>query len=590
MTENENSNNHQNGIYGEQQIYDFTTDSEFYKNIFSANILKKNFQITKMQKIFLFCFSSLLILALSLSFCLKSLNQGIDSTKQVATENLQEKNKFYYARLLDKNGNILTTEEYSNILPLDDVFLVQKGKSNFGIINKNGKAIIPCKYMQIEKLSDGKYLAEDKNGFKDYVFDKNGNEIYCGKRLFNSSDYFIEYDYKNKLYTVWDKNFRKLFSSNLIPSYFDNELFILKDFQKGKKLVNAKGVDVLADFYYSINLLTKTQNRKYFKVSKHNQGMFGIIDENEKIIVPEMFDKIFFVEKTNEFWGIKYNNEVFYRNSANRTKTYVSFDLNGQQKFEKTVKNSEYIEFAQPDFKVIPVKNSVPFVKIRYKNIISDNHKTKVDYELVDKNNNVISEKYEDLKPLDNKYYLSFNKGPSVIDGYGNFVIPPNLFILISKDKCYFLATNPFKNKNFKKLIFTIFDDNFKTLTKISSEDTPIVGKKDFIIISNDNKYYAVNEKGKNVLKNKYDVLKIVPDDEMLYIAKKDSHFGVISSDEKIIIPFEYQEIKPDNNIFKVKKDNKWRILDYSNNPIINIFSDKELIITQNNYIIFNKI
>lgn len=590
MTENENSNNHQNGIYGEQQIYDFTTDSEFYKNIFSANILKKNFQITKMQKIFLFCFSSLLILALSLSFCLKSLNQGIDSTKQVATENLQEKNKFYYARLLDKNGNILTTEEYSNILPLDDVFLVQKGKSNFGIINKNGKAIIPCKYMQIEKLSDGKYLAEDKNGFKDYVFDKNGNEIYCGKRLFNSSDYFIEYDYKNKLYTVWDKNFRKLFSSNLIPSYFDNELFILKDFQKGEKLVNAKGVDVLADFYYSINLLTKTQNRKYFKVSKHNQGMFGIIDENEKIIVPEMFDKIFFVEKTNEFWGIKYNNEVFYRNSANRTKTYVSFDLNGQQKFEKTVKNSEYIEFAQPDFKVIPVKNSVPFVKIRYKNIISDNNKTKVDYELVDKNNNVISEKYEDLKPLDNKYYLSFNKGPSVIDGYGNLVIPPHLFILISKDKCYFLATNPFKNKNFKKLIFTIFDDNFKTLTKISSEDIPIVGKKDFIIISNDNKYYAVNEKGKNVLKNKYDVLKIVPDDEMLYIAKKDSLFGVISSDEKIIIPFEYQEIKPDNNIFKVKKDNKWRILDYSNNPIINIFSDKELIITQNNYIIFNKI
>lgn len=590
MTENENSNNHQNGIYGEQQIYDFTTDSEFYNNIFSANIFKKIFQITKRQKIFLFCFSSLLILALSLSFCLKSLNQGIDSTKQVATENLQEKNKFYYARLLDKNGNILTTEEYSNILPLDDVFLVQKGKSNFGIINKNGKAIIPCKYMQIEKLSDGKYLAEDKNGFKDYVFDKNGNEIYCGKRLFNSSDYFIEYDYKNKLYTVWDKNFRKLFSSNLIPSYFDNELFILKDFQKGEKLVNAKGVDVLADFYYSINLLTKTQNRKYFKVSKHNQGMFGIIDENEKIIVPEMFDKIFFVEKTNEFWGIKYNNEVFYRNSANRTKTYVSFDLNGQQKFEKTVKNSEYIEFAQPDFKVIPVKNSVPFVKIRYKNIISDNNKTKVDYELVDKNNNVISEKYEDLKPLDNKYYLSFNKGPSVIDGYGNLVIPPHLFILISKDKCYFLATNPFKNKNFKKLIFTIFDDNFKTLTKISSEDIPIVGKKDFIIISNDNKYYAVNEKGKNVLKNKYDVLKIVPDDEMLYIAKKDSLFGVISSDEKIIIPFEYQEIKPDNNIFKVKKDNKWRILDYSNNPIINIFSDKELIITQNNYIIFNKI
>lgn len=578
MTEKDNENIKPDGVYGEQPTYDFTTDREFYKNIF---------QITKRGKIFLLFLLFLFIFYQGLSFYIKS--QESNYSKQVTTENLQEKNTLYYAHLLDKNGNILTTENFSNISLLDDVFLVQKGKKTFGIINKNGNTIIPCKYMQLEKLSDERYLADDKNGFKSYVFDKNGNEIFYGKRISDSSDYFIEYDYHNKLYTVFDKNFRKLFSSDLSPSYFGNGLFILKDYKKEKKLVNAKGADVLADFYYSINFLTETQNRKYFKVAKENQqfGNLGIVDENEKIIVPLMFDKIFFIEKTNEFWGVKYNHEAYYQNPDNRTKTYVSFDLNGQQKFEKTVKNKEYIEFAQPDINVVPVKNSVPSVKIRYKKLISDNLKTNVDYELVDKNNNVFSEKYEELTPLDNKYYLAFQKGPSVIDGYGNRVIPQHLFISISKDKCYFLATNPFKSKKFKKLIYTIFDNNFKTLIKITSEDIPLVGKKDFIIISNNNKYYAINEKGENILKNKYDVLKVVPNNEMLYIAQKDGSFGVISPDEKIVIPFEYQEIKTNKDKFFAKKDNKWRILDYNNNLVIKNLSDKEPIITQDNYIIF---
>ena len=588
MTEKENQNNNPDGIYGEYQTYDFTTDGEFYKNIFSKGFPKKIFQITKKQKILLFFLLFLFLFSQGLSFYMKS--QEFDSEKQAVAENLQEKNTLYSARLLDKNGNILTTDNFSNISPLDDVFLVQKGKKTFGIINKNGNTIIPCKYMQIEKLSDGKYLADDKNGFNSYVFDKNGNEIFCGKSISDSSGYFVEYNYNNKFYTVFDKNFRKLFSSNLIPSYFGNGLFILKDYTNGKKLVNAKGNDVFADFYYSIKLLAETQNRKYFQVSKHNRAMFGIVDENEKIIVPEKFDKIFFVEKTNEFWGVKYNREAFFKNPDNRTKTYVSFDINGKQKFEKTVKTPEYIEFAEPDFTVIPLKNSVPFVKIRYKNIISDNNKTKVDYELVDGNNNVISEQYEELTPLDNKYYLAFQDGPSVIDGFGNRIIAPHLFIWILKDKCYFIATNPFGGMNFKKFVYMIFNDNFKTLTKIASEDTPVVGKKDFIIISNQGKYYAINEKGEKVLKNKYDILKVVPDNEMLYIAQKDGVFGVISLEEKIIIPFEYQEIKTNEGKFFAKKGNKWHILDYDNNPVSKNLSDKEPIITKDNYIIYEKL
>ena len=50
MTEKENQNNNPDGIYGEYQTYDFTTDGEFYKNIFSKGFPKKIFQITKKQK------------------------------------------------------------------------------------------------------------------------------------------------------------------------------------------------------------------------------------------------------------------------------------------------------------------------------------------------------------------------------------------------------------------------------------------------------------------------------------------------------------------------------------------------------------
>ena len=143
---------------------------------------------------------------------------------------------------------------------------------------------------------------------------------------------------------------------------------------------------------------------------------------------------------------------------------------------------------------------------------------------------------------------------------------------------------------NFKKFVYMIFNDNFKTLTKIASEDTPVVGKKDFIIISNQGKYYAINEKGEKVLKNKYDILKVVPDNEMLYIAQKDGVFGVISLEEKIIIPFEYQEIKTNEGKFFAKKGNKWHILDYDNNPVSKNLSDKEPIITKDNYIIYEKL
>ena len=45
MTEKDNENIKPDGVYGEQPTYDFTTDREFYKNIF---------QITKRGKIFLY--------------------------------------------------------------------------------------------------------------------------------------------------------------------------------------------------------------------------------------------------------------------------------------------------------------------------------------------------------------------------------------------------------------------------------------------------------------------------------------------------------------------------------------------------------
>lgn len=126
----------------------------------------------------------------------------------------------------DNKGNEIVKADYSYICNLDnDVFLVEKkidksGKTRYGLLDKNGKILLPIKYKSVENSLKSDYG----------IMDKNGNDIYSkmNKNEVQLSD-VVEVINEDDSYELYgnNKNVKNLYP--FIIMGIDNRWIVQKD-------------------------------------------------------------------------------------------------------------------------------------------------------------------------------------------------------------------------------------------------------------------------------------------------------------------------------------------------------------------------
>jgi len=166
-------------------------------------------------------------------------------------------------------------------------FILCTENNQFGLSDSNGKVIIPIKYKRVSSVENYNYYitknVNDLNG----VYDTNGKNV-------------IPEEYK--FYTIYDN---KIFATK------NNQPFIL-DIENS---INSKKLET--DIIFINTYKYHTKGSKPFQIIKKGHK-FGVINSNNKIIIPIIYDEIktaghwryFIIMKNNKLGIIDINGKI----------------------------------------------------------------------------------------------------------------------------------------------------------------------------------------------------------------------------------------------------------------------------------------
>ena len=210
-------------------------------------------------------------------------------------------------------------------------------------------------------------------------------------------------------------------------------------------------------------------------------------------------------------------------------------------------------------------KNSSQFSKIKFEPA----------FYLTDTNGNRISrDKFSALTPIGKDLYIAVkNSKYGVINSKGKKVIPFKYDFIYMEHDGFFAKENI---RGSKENYYFFYDNTGKLLFRTKLKINPVFVKPSLYLIKQNAYQTIINSSdGKEIFKNKYsDIIPLKYNGDTIFIAAKGGKYGIITENEEVKIPFEYETIKPSNfskDDFWAKKDGKYGLINL-NNEIKNNF------------------
>lgn len=488
--------------------------------------------------------------------------------QEISNENINNYN-------VDDAGNfeIKIAETTSDDIPtftLVESNFIEKDKNL--LINSEGENINNL-YAYNYQLTDNLY-AIVKEGIPEqaiYNSDTKLTSDFIYKSITTSSDHnFVSFISSDSKAGLLDKDGNILIEPTLETITEKDNTFLCFD---GEKLaIYSKANKSLGDFKYDLF-------SGFYTVDKRNLAIveidlkYGIIDENEDIVLPIIYDYI-------EDFTFNYGHTIAYRNQS-----HIVIDKNGNividDMYDDVILSSKYIWTAKKDGKygyintkgkiIIDIDFDEALAFTSYKNaIVKSNGK----YGVIDQvGNYLIDPLYKEISSTDNNLFIVRDYDT---DKYGIIDIDSNIILDLkydfigkfSHDELASITINDtYALINSKGKIISNFE-------KIEDKKPPKVINYDTIesFMSVDSFLYGLRDINRVViLEPMYDWISKTNDG--LFIVTKDSKTGIINYSGEVIIPIMYDSISDFHNGNALAKiEGKYRLIS-KENKIVSDFS-----------------
>lgn len=279
----------------------------------------------------------------------------------------------------------------------------------------------------------------------------------------------------------------------------------------------------------------------------------------------------------------RFNKELIFRTSAscilfvlltlglyalitNKSKN----NLEPQQEIPKIKENYTYTTLN----KYIEYNNDIKYINNKF--IMSNNNNeyiitynnSKLEYEKIDKHN--IKKDYNiKTNENNNKQYILNTNNNTISDEYDNIqeITLDNIsysYLLVSNDNSYSiinLSTQEIVPLNSE---ITYIEEPYKLNEENNTYE--IISQKYLKVSNKDNKYGIIDYNGNIIIGMLYDNIEISND---LFIVKTNNKYNIINNESNQILKT-YDEIKIYNDYFIIKENNKYKMIDTNGNKINN--------------------
>lgn len=468
----------------------------------------------------------------------------------------EDNNKIGYK---DENGNIIIEPIYSSgqlyfgkDTSRGEYASVAKGEL-CGIINEEGKIIIPFEYEEVFHLFDNLFAARKKSDSgRDWYFgviDIEGNLIipfsykyisYLGKLIkcckkancVNTDDFITLdklddkgqiYEYRNLNDIEWlNSDGCLIYNGNIIKT--ENEMFITQENDK-YGVININGEVVLPTKYNDIHCTRK--DRFVVRLNDEDNWSFGVVDNNEQIIIDFKYKYISW--ETASFYEC-YRNCNYERDKKWHTDRY--FDKNDPVWF-----NSNGEKICENMAKILS-ENSLAVESDGKWGVYNQSNKR------------IINFIYDDVDSIHNRIIVSKDGYVGILDDEGRIIITPSYQTI----ECVYTDDNEYTIR--------IEDGSYISIHGIYSKKFPFDSTEDIKIIQGKTITYNLTYKGRGHDKGfDYSVKKEYYKFDKFFILINADYSEIFSEEIGILSNSRFEIIRPLTNIYFAVRDNmKWGV------------------------------
>jgi hypothetical protein len=476
--------------------------------------------------------------------------------------------------IIDNKGKWIVKPTYQKILETEDIkFFTVQNKNKWGCINLKNQKIIALKYDNpLIDFIENRYLIVSVNNKLGIL--KNNNKFIL-KPVYQDIEISSYFEYfKVKINNKWGVLSNK--GELKIPIKFDTiQSFDYNSYKVGKKQNNgefqyglfnkdfimvtpANNIDISRESDY---FLTPSPNLASFKIISSLNEVFylnkdGIKVEKSFQTIDENVFHFKIVQKDNKMGlidslhklVIPFEFEQIYLNY--KFPKYLMFSKDGKKFGIMDLAGKELIPSKYDFIDKFPIRNKYIYVKNNGKN------------DLLDENlNSMTGLKYSNLENQRYEYFLTFDgQKQGLLDNNFNLILDPKY------EGVELLANKIIRIKEGNKTGY--LDSLGKTMISPQYNGYGYtVFKKNLIVQKNNSKFGLIDFANKIVIPFDYEQLLLVNIrlTKSLFISKIESKMGILDEDNKIIEPCEYDKIEVISKTeFKLIKNNISKVLTIS--------------------------
>ena len=315
--------------------------------------------------------------------------------------------------IIDAFGKALfDVSKYDTVAPVTDSYSIVASNEKYGMIDENGKELLPCDYDYLDEICD---IIRARIGFSWYYFDKKGNPVNVKKYdSFGTDSYNINTVKKDGKYGVIGDNFEEI-----IPCIYDDikicDNDIVAVFDEGWRYIN---IHDESNSYYYIGRFPYKFSDGLARVYSEEKGKYGYINKEWELVIPFIY---------SHAWDFEHG--LAKVSEEPEAEKWYYIDNNGQTKISSR------------DYNVIA--NGEVFTGIKITILYSGLIPPATDKAVLDSDGNRITEfVYADIQSFNDGIAIATKNdlGSGLINKYGAEITPFGFFDLgyIEKNKYSF--------------------------------------------------------------------------------------------------------------------------------------------------------
>ena len=191
---------------------------------------------------------------------------------------------------IDKSDHFVIYPEFQYALPFSEGYAIVKKYDRFGIIDRQGKEVLVCKYIELTPMKDGHFFAVDAVSEKAALMDNKFRRLtgfdYDKVTAYTEGFYIVERDGKA---TFLDQNGKERFGFyDEVGGFSDGHSMVKLNGKYG--IINSHGKQILPIEYDNSGYRSMEYIFSEGVAMVEKAGKYGFIDKRGDIVVPLVYE------------------------------------------------------------------------------------------------------------------------------------------------------------------------------------------------------------------------------------------------------------------------------------------------------------